>query len=319
MVNLEYKLTVDDLIVEYMIYKVENGYEPSFTTGEFIKFLLYFEGKMSVYDALYDGVKLFERFFERKNKTDWITYSTKEGIPNPHMNMEHGNKAGSYIIKANYKLSGYDKSVINTFYMNRLEVVEIRSVIADWLRDYPKREEYESTCVDENELMIGKYIAVEIIRNIWDSYVRGHIKNNRWPTQCTDMDKYLFEVDLAEIINVKSIKNELIELYKVFSKRIAILYHQDKELKIKTSPTFYLARSNYELLIRGYEDIMDEFFGVYKRSLDIDLSTLTFEERHEIDGTYDLGEFSDIRTTTITIGDDYGKKLTKILDERFYK
>ena len=27
MVNLEHKLTVDDLIVEYMIYKVENGCE----------------------------------------------------------------------------------------------------------------------------------------------------------------------------------------------------------------------------------------------------------------------------------------------------
>lgn len=31
MVNLEHKLTVDDLIVEYMMYKVKNGYEPSFT------------------------------------------------------------------------------------------------------------------------------------------------------------------------------------------------------------------------------------------------------------------------------------------------
>ena len=32
MVNLEHKLTIDDLIVEYMMYKVKNGYEPSFLT-----------------------------------------------------------------------------------------------------------------------------------------------------------------------------------------------------------------------------------------------------------------------------------------------
>lgn len=30
MVNLEHSLTVDDLIVEYMMYKVKKGYEPKF-------------------------------------------------------------------------------------------------------------------------------------------------------------------------------------------------------------------------------------------------------------------------------------------------
>ena len=43
MVNLEHKLTVDDLIVEYMMYKTNNGYNPSFTTSEFVDFLHFFE------------------------------------------------------------------------------------------------------------------------------------------------------------------------------------------------------------------------------------------------------------------------------------
>ena len=67
MVNLEHKLTVDDLIVEYMMYKTNNGYEPSFSTSEFINFLYFFESKMKVEDALYENEKLFKRFFERKN------------------------------------------------------------------------------------------------------------------------------------------------------------------------------------------------------------------------------------------------------------
>ena len=40
--NLEHKLTVDDLIVEYMMYKVKHGYEPKFSTSEFIGFLYFF-------------------------------------------------------------------------------------------------------------------------------------------------------------------------------------------------------------------------------------------------------------------------------------
>ncbi len=66
MVNLENNLTVDDLIVEYMIYKVNNGYEPQFLSSELISFLYFFENKMPVQDSLYENEKLFQRFFERK-------------------------------------------------------------------------------------------------------------------------------------------------------------------------------------------------------------------------------------------------------------
>ena len=42
MVNLEHRLTVDDLIVEYAMYKVKNGYEPKYSTSELIDFLHFF-------------------------------------------------------------------------------------------------------------------------------------------------------------------------------------------------------------------------------------------------------------------------------------
>lgn len=51
MINLEHRLTVDDLIVEYAIYKVKNGYEPKYSTSEFIDFLHFFETKMEVDDV----------------------------------------------------------------------------------------------------------------------------------------------------------------------------------------------------------------------------------------------------------------------------
>ncbi len=42
MVNLEKNLTVDDLIVEYMVYKVKNGYDPKFLASEFMDYLQFF-------------------------------------------------------------------------------------------------------------------------------------------------------------------------------------------------------------------------------------------------------------------------------------
>lgn len=331
MVNLEHTLTVDDLIVEYMIYKVKNGYEPSFLTSEFINFLYFFESKMPVEDSLYENKKLFQRFFERKSEKDWSTtidWKTNKKKIIPHMDMVYSDKDNDYIIKANYKLSDYDRSVINTYFMDngmgqyddyKGQTFKIRSIMGKWLADYPKRKINESIEIEEKNLLVGKYIAAEITTNIWNSYIDKQIQNNTWPIQCKDINKYLFEMDLAEIIGTKSIKKDLIELYSIFSKRIAILYHQDKNLQISTHSNTYLARANYELLIQGYEKIMGTTFGNYEKSLDVDLAALTFKESHEIDGVYNWDDDPDIKTITATVGNENVKKLVRSLDKNNQK
>lgn len=327
MINLEHKLTVDDLIVEYMAYKVKNGYEPSFLTSEFMTFLECFERKIKVEDSLYENDKLFERFFERKTKQDWSiikNWDPMEKIAEPHMNMEISDKYNDYIIKANYKLGDYDIGVINTYFMDngmgryenfKGQVFKIRSLIAEFLSDQPKRKIDDQIEINSNDLIAGQYVAAEIIVNIWESYINDLIKNHRWPIQCKDINKYLFETDLAQIIGIESIKNKLIELYNEFSKRIAILYHQDKNLQISTHSNFYLARANYDLLIQGYEKIMKTTFGEFRKSLDIDLSTLTFKESHEIDGVYNLDEDPDVKTTTNKLRNENTKKLILSLNK----
>ncbi len=148
MINLEHKLTVDDLIVEYMLYKVNNGYEPQFLISEFINFLYFFESKMPVQDSLYDGEKLFQRFFEREEKSDdWLEWTTDEEKFIPHMDMIYSKEDNDYIIKANYHLNSHDKSCINTYYMDngmsqfdyyQGTVAKIRSIIGEYLVSQPK-------------------------------------------------------------------------------------------------------------------------------------------------------------------------------------
>lgn len=318
MVNLEHKLTVDDLIVEYAMYKVKNGYEPSFLTSEFIDFLHFFENKMPVEDLLYEKEKLFKRFFERKGKSDWFIGTgwliNKEEIK-PHMDMIYSNKDNDYLIKVNYKLSDYDRSVINTYFMNKEQVLKIRIIIGEWFENHSKRKIDEYVEIEGQNLLVGKYVAAEIITNIWNSFIDKQIQNHTWPKQCKDINKYLFEVDLAEIIDAKSIKKDLVELYSVLSKRVAILYQQDKQLKINSHTNKYLAHANYKLLVEGYENVMGIAFGEYKKSLEVDLSDLTFEESHYVDGIYYLDEDPDIETTTKSIKNEDAKKLVKNLDK----
>lgn len=323
MVNLEHNLTVDDLIVEYMMYKVNNGYEPQFLTSEFISFLYFFESKMPVQDSLYENEKLFQRFFERKAESDWsrtINWNTNEKQVTPHMDMIYSENDDDYIIKANYRLSEYDRSVINTYFMpggrwGEGKTTEIRNLIGEYLSEQPKREIDDTIEIDETALMVGKYLTAEIVKNIWNSHISKQVEYHKWPEQCKDIDKYLFKIDLAEIIGLKSMRKELLDFYRVISRRIAILYQQDKTLKISNCGGGYLARSNYELLINGYQNIFGIAFGEYKSSLDIDLASLTFKESHEIDGVYMWDEDPDVKTTTTQIGNDNVKKLVRTLDK----
>lgn len=312
MVNLEHNLTVDDLIVEYMMYKVKKGYEPKFLTSEFICFLYFFESKMQVQDSLYENEKLFQRFFERKEKRGW---SIGGRDIKPHMEMEYSEKDNDYIIKANYKLSDYDKSIINTYFMDKGTVAKIRDMIGEYLSDQPKRIIDESTKIDEKDLTIGKYLSADIITQIWLSYIDKQIEYQLWPKQCNDINKYLFEIDLSEIIGVPSIKNELIELYNAISQRIVILYHQDRNLKVTSCHGSYLARANYELLIQGYEEIIGIAFGPYKKSMEFDLSLLTFIERHTNDGVYFEDDYPDVKIPTTAIENDKVKKLVRNIEK----
>ena len=291
-----------------MIYKVRNGLEPIVYGYEFLNFLAFFEAKMPVEDILYDNETLFKRFIERKQESDWTNA--------PHMDISYDDNAQDIILRANYKLSDYDKSVINTYFMGYNKRNLVREIIKMYLEDCPKRKLNYNIEPTQEEQEIAKCVSANLINYIWQSHIGHLIDSYRWPRQCKDINKYLFEIDLAEIIGLDSIKDEMIELYKDLSKKIAILYHNDKNLKINDRINGYLAYSNYELLKEGNEQYFNSSFGfgAYKRSVDIDVSKLSFAESHEIGGIYDWDEEPDIARTQEEIKNQKVKKIVQSIE-----
>lgn len=267
MVNSKHELTVDDLIVEYMMYKVKNNYEPSFSVSEFMDFLKFFQSKMEVKDVLEDGKKLFDRFFRRKNKEDWFGWEDCE----PHMDMSFDETKGENVIRANYRLSNYDRSEINTYFMDETKVEEIRSIISEYVDKQPKRRINEYLTPTEDIVKLSKLLSAQIIIDIWDIYLEKLVRVKEWPSQCRDINEYLLETDLAQIIKIPSVREELLELYHTYAHRIALMAAEDPNLRISPCTGSYLEKANYDLLIKDYEEIMKGNFGVYKNTFDIDL------------------------------------------------
>ena len=213
MKNKRLSVTVDDLIVEYMILKVQTGYKSSYTIDEFKLFLDYFSQFVDVYDIISDFDILFDRFFERK-KSDWMITS---GIYHSNMNqiyMPHIEKQADMLVATN-KLSDYDQSILNIRYMSKQEQDYIRNIIIDFLNKYCKvnmiitKDSFATT----EEKNISDVIASLFVNSIWNEYIKRKIINHEWPSQCTDINEYLLNMDLAKIIHLPSIKESLISFY----------------------------------------------------------------------------------------------------------
>lgn len=266
MKNKRLSVSVDDLIVEYMILKVQLGYKSSYTIDEFKLFIDYFSQFVDVYDVISDFDKLFDRFFERK-KNDWMITS---GIYHSNMNqiyMPHIEKQADILVATN-KLSDYDHSILNIRYMSKQEQDYIRNIIIDFLNKYCKVNMIitKNNFVTTNEKNMGDIIASLFVNSIWNEYVKKRISSHEWPSQCTDIKEYLLNIDLAKIIQLPSIKESIISFYDESSIRIANLLHNDSRLEISNYANPYLPYSNYINITYGYNYLFDMcnncFYGV---------------------------------------------------------
>lgn len=270
------EIDFDSLIVNYMIYKAENGYDISLTYNEFMDFLKFSRVSLAVVDYESDTLSMFSNFIENKSINAWSGYESKNF--HPHMDIIYDSSLKDHVLKANYRFSHYDTSVIDTYRWGDRKIKTLNDIISSYLSDKPKRKLVDNYLITDYEKDMAKRASGLIFSSIWNNYINKEIELGVWPSQCRDIDKYLFETDLASIIGTISIDDELLELYQVFSKRMAIMYHDDNNLKISSYENKYLAYSNYNLLCEGYHDLMN--IGPYGKNLSIDFSDLSFTEEY---------------------------------------
>jgi hypothetical protein len=233
-----------------MTCKLQNGYNAYFTISEFMTFLDFFNNKIRISDYTKDILKIFKNFFNKKDGNIAI---------NSNMAIFYVEDIDDYCISCNYNFGRAEESLTNIYSMQNKDVKEIKDNILEYLKSEEKRKiQYGN--INIKDVLLGKCVSAQIIKYIWNTYVNTQILNRRWPIQCENIDKYLLDFDLAPSIGIKSIKNDLIDLYNTLAYRISNMYHFDENLEITSYSDKFLGKSNYKLLIEGYEDILLRFF-----------------------------------------------------------
>jgi len=268
-------INVSDLISEYLIYKLKNGYGKMISYIEFKEFISFLKNSIpniEIIGYVDDGEILFNNFFNKKVTNDRTYMLNWENMNNTcvyHIDLyANGNDS---TLTANNLLNEYDISILSCNCSLDLSK-KIRNVIKEYLLAKKTLKIDINIELGEDDIQIGKYSAAVMFNDIWEGYIDGLINNHVWPKQCTDIRKYLLEEDLASIINVPSIRDELFKFYNIVSKRVAVLVHEDSSLVLSSIPNRFLPKANYDLVISGYEELAKLAYKNGKRQLVLDLS-----------------------------------------------
>ena len=249
---------VNDLIVDYVIYKAQNGYEPIITESEFACLYNRFYEYLCEDLDLSDTLNIFENFMRDKRKKDWnyeggYIKVNKYILPVDHMDMMYDEDINEVCLKSNYFFNMYDYSCLKMYKFSKEERKKINMMYESFLKNTDKRSIKKGKDCSLKSINLGKYLSSLIVTKMWEYMVDEQIKLKEWPENCTDINEYLFKHDLAKDLKIGMNLEEYKYLYEELTKRIAYLYEQDNNLLIATTQDFYLANSNLMFITRGLE------------------------------------------------------------------
>ena len=138
---------------------------------------------------------------------------------------------------------------------------------------------------------------------------KGKIKLGQWPRQCLDINQYLLDMDLAKIINLDSIREDLLSFYKDASKRTAVLIDRDPKLMIRNLDNPYLPYANYRCIMGEYADLL--YCMCIDCSFEVGIEDRVFLVNPDINDRYSVN----IKTK---LDDSYTRKLVRSINSKIY-
>ena len=274
-------MTIKNLLLEYTNKKLANGFEPNSPKEEIEDFIGYFEQFMILDETINSRVNYGLTI-------DKNLLNINDGVFMP--TYEFTNNDLDFLVNLNLEEK------------NQLEIV-----IKNYLKKLPKRKEKKLEYTKE-EIDFAKHATCLIIEFIWDNYINYYIDAGKWPMQCRDINKYLFEIDLASLIEVPSIRESILKFYEETTAKIMTLKKEDSNFKLSKLSDSLLAKANSNFITDGYDDL---FKYSRKRVIELDGEEGTFTNRACADGIFVHEDviYSDISLRKEKIGNVKTKKI----------
>ena len=275
------------VLLQYTYQKMNEGYKPNSTKEEIEDFLYYFEQFISISSDI-QNIADIKKLFDGKSLVS----------------------NDNFLVIPTYEFTEDDLGYLKKMSQNQAKELEI--AISSYLTKLPKRS-YNNDVYTKEEIEFAKHSSALIIEFIWNNYIDAYIEIGKWPIQCRDINKYLFENDLASIIEVPSIRDKVLSFYAETTEKILTLRKENPNFKISEITNSLLAKTNSSFITSGYEEL---FEYCKKRTIEIDGETNTFTNRARADGVYVHENiiYSDISLRKEKIGSAKTKKMIETIN-----
>lgn len=251
-----YTVKAEELIIEYMIIKTKNGYEPCVSIEELLGFLNYYKHYYHSVIIPKDVSTLLENLFHIQ-RTKWgnnlRVVNTLAGTLHP-----------------TYSLSTYSSIIASEVDASTLSIIQ--APIYDYISVLKKRSIDMYTCINRESLKVGKYVTATIIRQILDNIGEEYFQNAPPALRYLSIDRVLFSKEHANSMYEEE-RKQILNFYMVASKRIGVLFEQDASLKIAQKDKC-LAKANYDLVTQGFEDFLQRYV---KDEIYVDVANGTYK------------------------------------------
>lgn len=102
---------------------------------------------------------------------------------------------------------------------------------------------------------ISKKVASFFINDLIERYVKSRISKGYWPSQCRDIDRYIFARDIGKYIDENGTVDTFKKAYLYAIDAVCMLLKEEKteKLEISNNPYHMLAHANFLKLIMTEE------------------------------------------------------------------
>lgn len=251
--------SLEELLKEYIVEKVRRGYETRYTVKELVDYLDYisYYVKTTLEQSSLRYNEEVQRYLDKEcEKLVPVIESRLTGVYRPtyQLHYEPKNKdLGKVPVVIDF--SDYEFDAGLTFYLGRNGVKRTISTFSD---------------VDGLTYKFAERTAASMIEHIWGSKIQKEIENRRWPSQCTNISRFIIETDLANIIGLPSMREELFDFFFTVRERLGNLAYGESDFRISNEEKELLAKSNFDLVMEGFPYFKSTGVG----SVSIDLSRL---------------------------------------------
>lgn len=107
--------------------------------------------------------------------------------------------------------------------------------------------------VENEKLNLAEKVGAFFVNDLITRYIKNSIEKKRWPSQCSDADKYIFDRDIASLIDEKGTKKTFKFAYYQAIRVIVEMMKKNNEIRLSNDDSNVLAYANFLKMLAPYD------------------------------------------------------------------